>query len=518
VARLDLLGRLRQLANVGAAIGRRFSLGLLAEVIGSPAEPLRSDVDRLTQLGILSAIGSAASGSYVFRHALLRDAAYDSLLRGDRQTLHARIAAAILSRFPELVDTEPEVIAYHLAEGGSEADALPYWERAGLRAASRGAHEEAVRHYQAALSAQAKQGEAERRADREMDLLIALARSLGTTAGLSSEVYRDVLDRAHALCDSLGGEADLYPVLRGLCNYMVTCGNLDAGGELADRILRLGERTSNPACKIDGHSMAGFVAFYRGRFAEARTHLEISLDSYVEHDGAGLRFPAEPDPRVAGGSVLSNVLVFLGEPQAARVVSEETLHWARTLDRPFDIAYALNWVAGVEMSLGNPARAAEQASEAIDLCEDRGYGTMLGPARSSFACAMGQLGKTEAAISGLETVLEQFQREGRRSQIAAGIGQLALCYADAGRLDEALATIDRAIDHALRFVDHNFLAGLYLYRAHIQKRIQGVPATAVAETLRQALSVAESQGAIAFATRAKRLLERAAALQNTTMP
>ena len=198
VARLDRLGPARRIANLGATIGRRFSYELLAAVAGLPEAVLRRMLRELTLSGLVERSGLAPASNYLFKHALIRDAAYDSLLKRERQALHGEIARTLRDRFPQTSEAEPELLAYHLTEAGEIAEALPLWAEAGRRAASRAAHVEAVGHLQTARELLRRLPAEQADLGIELQLLIGLAVSLAASRGYSVPEVEQVLAQARA--------------------------------------------------------------------------------------------------------------------------------------------------------------------------------------------------------------------------------------------------------------------------------------------------------------------------------
>ena len=508
VARLDRLGPTRRIANIGAALGRRFDYPLLAEVAGQSDGEVVAALKRLLESGIVSQSGAPPRATYLFRHALIRDAAYDSLLRPDRQRLHGQIAAAIRDRFPERAEAEPEGLAYHLGLGGAEFEAVPYWESAAARAASRGAHVEAASHYRAALDIVGRQPADKEMSRRALSIRIPLARSLASSQGYASEAFRDMLTQARDLCEIAGDEFDLYPVLRGLCTFAMVRSDMVVARDLAERCVRIGEQTGHAPYLIEGYNALGFVQFAFGEFQAARESLETCLRLYRDHQGAGLAFPSEQDPKVSSGHMLAGVLFSLGEVVRSAAIAEETLEWARTLGRPFDLAHCLPLIATSVMQRGDFARGETLAREAIELADSHGYRTISLSARMNLGCALGFQGQFQQAIDVLEPALSQWIAEGYLGHTSVVTGQLASFYAAVGRPDAARATIDSAIAHANQYIDLSFLAGLHQYRAGIVGRPPWNDLELAEADLRQAVSVARKQGAVTLERYAQASLQR----------
>jgi class 3 adenylate cyclase/tetratricopeptide (TPR) repeat protein len=511
IARLDRLGPARRIANLGAAIGRRFSYQLLAAVAEQPDAQLRLGLRDLTLSGLVESSGLAPNSIYLFKHALIRDAAYESLLKREREMLHGRIAAVLRDRFPETREAEPELLAYHFTESGAISEAIPLWATAGQRAASRAAHVEAVRHFQTALDLLRRQDADGGRAATELQLLIGLAVSLAASRGYSVPEVGKALAEARAICDALGNVAGLFAVLRGICDFMTIAGDLDGSEEMARLCITIGEQTGLAEHRIESASALGYILFAKGDLPSARQHLEGMVQLYAEHDGAGLPRLSSQDPLVLGLAALLQILNAMGDDAgAARVAAQLAAH-ARLLARPFDLAWALSWLALYRLARGDFAEVSSVAEEALGICKEHGYTLYQLVATSLEAHARGHLGQPDQALDTARGVLPAFEKLGMKHFSCFYLGEVAGLEAAIGDAPAALRSIDAAIEAARRYGDGFFLSPLYRRRAEI---VGGMPGTAaqqeVAASLREAVAIAEAQGAAAFAERARGLQNAAA--------
>jgi class 3 adenylate cyclase/tetratricopeptide (TPR) repeat protein len=507
VARLDRLGTAaRDVANIAAAIGRSFPHELLAALAAKPGAELHSALRQLIRSGLVRRSGIPPAATYRFKHALIRDAAYESLLRADRQELHSRIAAVLSAQFPHLPDSEPELLAYHLSESGASVQAIPYWERAGLRSASRASHVEAAGHYGAALRLLRSLPDTAERDQQELQLSLRLALSQSSSLGYAAPEVRAVLTRARELCDRLGNVAELFPVLRGLCTFHIVSSDLTNAEELGRLCLRIGEQTGRPEYRIEGDTPLGYILFSRGAFRQAQFHLERAIRTYDEHRGRELVFPTEQDPRVACASLVALSMYLQGDLAGAERASRDALSLARSLSRPFDLAYALCFAALYECVRGRFARAKRCAEEAIEPCQRHGFGVWLYCARLNLGNAIGHLGDPNAAVEMLESTLAAWSRAGCRFMTSIHIGNLAKHLAAVGRFDEALSTIAAAIAQAHECGDVSFLSALHYIRAEIIASAPQPDLAAVDAELDEALSIARAQGAETFEAEVRKRL------------
>jgi class 3 adenylate cyclase/tetratricopeptide (TPR) repeat protein len=506
VARLDRLGPARRIADLGAAIGRRFSYELLAAVATQSDAELRQGLEALTLSGLVESSGLPPTSTYLFKHALIRDAAYESLLKRERQMLHGQIASVLRDRFPETREAQPELLAYHLTESGAISEAIPLWATAGQRAASRAAHVEAGRHLQTALDLLRQQPADSARAAEELQLLIGLAVSLAATRGYAVPEVGKVLAEARAICDALGNAAGLFAVLRGICNFLTIGGDLAGAEETARLCVAIGQETLLPEHQIEGDGALGYVLFAKGELQAAREHLERAVDLYAKHDGARLPWVSSQDPLVVALSSLLQVLHATGDDAGATRVAVQLAAHVRSLGRPFDLAWGLSWLAFYKVSRGDFTDALAAAEEALGICKEHGYTLYQLVATSFLAYARGYLGDPEQAIEAVQRSLPAFEKLGTVHFSCYHLGEVARLQVALGEARAALHTIDAAIGNARRYGEGYFLSPLNRRRAEILACIPGTEPDDVAAALREAVAIAEAQGAAAFAQQAAALL------------
>ena len=505
VARLDRLGPARRIANLGATIGRRFSYELLAAVAGLPEAALRRMLRELTLSGLVERSGPAPASSYLFKHALIRDAAYDSLLKRERQALHGEIARTLRDRFPQTSEAEPELLAYHLTEAGEIAEALPLWVEAGSRAASRAAHVEAVGHLQTARDLLRRMPAEDAHLGTELQLLIGLAVSLAASRGYSVPEVEAVLAQARAICDRLGNVAGLFAVLRGICALSIVACEFDTAEATARRCAEISQGTGLVEHRIESDCPLGYVLWARGDLPRARQHLERAVRLYREQDGGPLPLITPQDPLIQSLGPLQLVLHAMGEDDAAARAAETLIAHARSLGGSFSLACGLFWQALFFVSRGDFALAQAPAEEALALCDRHGYPTFGAFTRLFRAYCIGHFGEIERALDLAHAGLAELDRLGILHGRSQQLGEIARLHAAAGDLETALHTIDSAIASARRSGESYFLSPLLRRRAEFLEQCPGIDPAMVAAALREARAIAEAQGAVGFARQAARL-------------
>ena len=507
VARLDRLGPARRIANLGAAIGRRFSYELLAAVADQPEATLRRMLRELTLSGLVERSGLAPASSYLFKHALIRDAAYDSLLKRERQVLHGQIAAALRERFPQTGEAEPELVAYHLTEAGAIAEAIPLWAEAGRRAASRAAHVEAVGHLQTARDLLQRLPKDDSLLGIELQLLIGLAVSLAASRGYSVPEVERVLAEARAICDRLGNDAGLFAVLRGICALSIVACELDSAEATARRCAEISERTGLVEHRIESDCPLGYVLWAKGDLPRARQHLERAVGLYRDHGGAQLPVITPQDPLIQSLGPLLLVLHAMGDDAAAEQAAADLIAHARSLGGPFSLACALFWQAFYFVSRGDYTQALAPAEEALGLCDRYGYPTFGAFAFLFRAYCIGHRGELDQALDMAHAGIAELDRLGIMHGRSYQLGEVASLQAAAGDLSTALHTIDTAIAAVRRSGEAFFLSPLLRRRAGFLVNYPGTSRATVSAALHEARAVAEAQGATGFARQAAAQLD-----------
>ncbi len=502
MARLDRLGSAKRVACLGAAIGRRFGYGLLAAVAAMPEATLREDLRELSLSGLVERHGVPPASSYLFKHALIRDAAYDSLLRSEREPLHGQIAAELRDRFPETRDSEPELIAYHLTESGAFDEAIPLWASAGQRASSRAAHVEAVGHLQTALKLLREQPNDAQRVGLELQLLLGLAVSLSASRGYTNPDVGRVLAEARGICDALGNVSGLFAALRGICSFAIVASDIAVAETTARHCVAIADETGDVEHRIESDATLGYILYVKGELATARFHLERAARLYTENDGIGRVFPSPQDPLIVALSSLLHVLHAMDETQAADRVNDTLTAHAPALGRTFDLVWALTFQSHYQQQIGRPGPAMRLRDEMIRVCSENGYEhwRIVGGVFRGFG--LGYLGKPAEGLEQAEAGLIELDRIGDLHWRALYLGEIARLNAELGDMLSAAATIDAAIARARESGEHYFLSPLYRRKAEVLVRMPTPDPAAIGAVRAEAIAIAEAQGARRFAREA----------------
>ena len=438
MGRLDRLSTAKDLAQRAAVLGREFSYSLLAAISDRDDAALRQDLTRLVEASILFARGEPPNATYVFKHALIEEAAYRSLLKRTRQQLHARIGAALETRFPERAEFEPEVIARHYEQAGLVAPAIAHYRRAGERAAERSANEEAIGHLRRALALTANLPDGRERDQQELLLQMAIAAPLGAAGGFSHPDCEAAYARARALATRIGESPDLARVLVGLGTAYFVQGDLATGEAIGRDALAAAERTGDALDLLLAHVVAGFPYFYRGSFARAAEHYGQAVALYDPREHASFARTLGWDRGVNAHAYLAWCHLYLGHHDRALDLSEQALSLARHLDHPLTLANVLLHVAIHHLERREPNRALALSEELVELAAPLGFPMFEGAGRFLRGGARADAGNLETGIVEMEHAL------GELAKVAVGIGApgFLVLFAErlrrVGRHDDAL--------------------------------------------------------------------------------
>ena len=428
IARLDRLGPIaREVGQIGAVIGREFGYDLIGRVAQRPETELRVGLDRLAEAGLLFCRGAAPQSSYLFKHALVQDAAYGTLLRTRRQELHARVAAALEQHFADLVDRQPELLAHHLTAAGDTKRAVDQWLKAGRHAAERSAHLEAIRHFDRGLAALAALPEGLSRDGRENELQLARGPSLFTREGNISQAAAEGYVRARKLTEQHGDARQLFMAVYGLWQASHGSGTILDSRKLSNQLLQLTADKADDGLLLQAHHSAWSTCFRSGEPAAEREHSEAGRRLYdPERHLSHRSLYGGHDPGVCAANHSAQAHWLLGYPGKALVIGSEALALAERVTHPLSLDQALFWDAVLHLDRGDPQLALERLRVAEALAAEQRLGLFLMEPRFLRGAALSAQGAFEDAVACL--------REG----LAGRFGDLNRPYG-LNRLAEALA-------------------------------------------------------------------------------
>jgi class 3 adenylate cyclase/predicted ATPase len=425
MARLDRLAPVREIAQIGAAIGRDFPYSLLRAVVGRDETALKRALAQLEQAELVFRRGEPPEAVYSFKHALVGDAAYESLLKSRRQQLHGRIARTLEERFPDVVASQPEIVARHFAEAGLVERASDYWLKAGQQAARRSANAEALNHLARGLELLPNIDDPVLRNKSELLLQTSLGNSLRATKGWSIDSVKQAYTRALQLCKESGFDEHTFPAVFGLWTWDFVRGALGEAQALAERLLSAAENVEDSVYKVLAHEALGFTLFAHGKFAAAHAELERSISICEDSEAATYLDLSAQDPRVHVRLYDGMVLWLLGYPDQALQICGEARLYADRSQHPFSEAMARTITLRVHQLRGEAAIVAAQADAAIALCEEHEFVHYLALALILRGWARAQQGEFEKGIAEIQAGLEKGRATGALLYESYTLGLLA---------------------------------------------------------------------------------------------
>lgn len=463
MARLDRLTSVRQVAQVGAALGRQFSHELLQAAAEMPERQLNDALEQLVRAELLFRHDAPPNAQYIFKHALVQDVAYASLLRANRQQLHARIARAYETYFPEVVHAQPELIAHHFTEAGLTEAAIEYWRRAGDLAMARSGHAEAIHHFSVALDLLANLGEKPDRAAKELELCVKLGPVLMMVKGPGSRDVEAIYRRAVAL-EAGEDSSTRFKALWGLYYYSMTSGRLRAAAAHADELLGLAQRLGTDELVLEGHHAKWATSFWCGKLAAAEAHSQEGISRYdcARHHALAFTFSGH-DPGVCARGVRPMSMALLGFPQQAMKHAGEAVTLARSLSHPYSLALAM-WHHAIVLQVGRQRqRCRDVAMELLELSQEHDFPMMRGAGMFFSGWATADGGELEQGIALMEEGLALFSavRQVTRPYMLA---VLASAKAELGKSGEALELLNDALASAEVSGERWWLAELHRLR------------------------------------------------------
>jgi class 3 adenylate cyclase/predicted ATPase len=445
MARLDQLQPVKEVAQTAACIGREFGYGLLAAVSPLSDAKLREALDGLVTAELIFRHGQPPEATYTFKHALVQEAAYDSLLRATRQSVHGRIAEALLAGPAETAATHPELLAQHFTAANRPEDAVGYWLRAGRQAAGRSADKEAIGHLNKGLAVLDSLPASTARSRQELQFRIALFAPLMSTTFWTSEESAETFARARELCEELGETEELSRVLFGPYASHLIAAKLHAAKELAGQILRLGEQQQDAATMMQGHRLVAWPALLLAELAEVRSHLDEALSLYDPRRDSAISSATSTDPRVAMLCCRTYQQWLTGFADQAFRTSAEAIASARALNHASSLAYTLI-IGGAHLAaMARDARMTEElANESMVLSEEQGFSMFLPWGRVASGWATGKRGKCEEGAALLCQGLEELRAGGQKVWLPFYLALLAELHTDSGEVETALEALDEA--------------------------------------------------------------------------
>ncbi|MFO0797874.1 MAG: protein kinase [Gemmataceae bacterium] len=505
LARLDRMASDREVVQLGATIGRTFGYDLIRAATDRDEAVLRAELRKLVDAGLLFPKGTIPRATYTFKHALIQDAAYQSLVKKTRQQLHKRVAGALEASFPEVVGTQPELLAHHLAEAGETARSVGYWRTAGERARGRSAYPEAIRHLSRGLALLATRPEGAERDGDELQFRLPLAASYLAVRGYAAPEVEEHIGRARALCERLGPASPLFHVLMISWAVHFIRGQSDAAVAASKEILALAADRDD-SFKTEAHWARGSCEWWAGNFA-------LSLELSTRGVGLYQIEPSRPHAAAHGqncGPLMTCYVAWghlvLGRPDEGRRWLRRALDLADELNDKF-LRTATRWHVAFFYALGGwTAESRALCEEVVAVSTQESYAFWVALGLGVRGMLLAQEGKPAEAVPYLRDAVAGCDAIGSGILHTCYLGELAEALWRAGNREDARAALARGRDHNDRLGQRAFESEL-LRRAAGFLAEEGDTAGAAAG-LEAARAVAAAQGATLFERRAALALER----------
>jgi predicted ATPase/class 3 adenylate cyclase len=503
MARLDRLAPVREVAQIGAVAGREFHYELLNAVAGLPRERLEDALAQLVRSELIFRRGESPHAVYTFKHTLVRDAAYASLLKSRRAHLHAAIANALEQQFAEIAQTQPETLAHHLTEAGLVEKAVGYWLQAGKNAAQRSANLEAIAHLQRGIELTSRLPADEGRDRSELDFQLVLGPCLIATHGPAASTALATFARARELCERLGEPPEYLQVRFWLATVSVVRGDLPQALEAVEGMPSDAEARGNRGALINVIRGRAMILMFMGRIVEAREELERAVEMFDASEEAD-RLAARAAGQDAGVAMLAFaawVLWILGQVDESVARMAAALERADTVQHAHTHAYAWYYASVLYALRAEPAIAKGYAERCLTISERHGFRQWLGLARAVQDICAAVLDASTGRLDEVKTALDEYQRAGYQLGLTAQFVILCPALLLRNEPEAALEFIDRG----LAIVNHNserfFEAELYRLKARALL-MHGAPDAEAESLLDQALRTARSQQARSLELRA----------------
>jgi class 3 adenylate cyclase/predicted ATPase len=506
MARLDRLSTVKAVAQLGATLGRTFAYDLLQAVMPFDEAVLQHGLEQLVEAELLYQQGVPPRATYRFKHALVQEAAYQSLLKSTRQHYHQRIAQVLETQFPETGTMQPELLAHHYTEAGLGPQALEYWRRAGHHALERSAHVEAISHLTKGLEVLKALPNTREHIQHELELQLTLGIPLSATRGYAAPEVAHIYTRAQELCQQIGEIPQLIPVLLGLWRFYLLRAELVKARELAERCLLLVQRLNDPARLIVAHDVLGETLFFLGDFVQARIHLEQAVALYDPQKRQPHR--ALTDPGVSSLSMLAGALWMLGYPEQARQKSTEALRLAEALAHPHILASTLVIATHVCQLRQEVYTTQGQAAVVMRLATEQGFPFWLAEATIFIGWAQAAQGQGSEGVAQIHQGLATRQAIGLELTQPVYLSMLAEAYKSVRQPTEGLTILADAVRRVGTTGECWREADLHRLRGELLLTVSAENHCEAEVCLRQAISIAQRQQAKSWELRAATSLAR----------
>jgi class 3 adenylate cyclase/predicted ATPase len=500
--RLDRAAPSRRVAQIAAVIGREFSDDLLSAAARIDEEDMQSALSLLEQADIIYRVGISPFVRFAFKHVLLRDAIYDSLLKSKRQQIHADIAAILVHDFPKLVENQPEVLALHYQEASNHQMAIRYWFESGQRALAHSANVEAIANFRKALQLLNALPETPERIKQEIDIQLALGIPLIAVRGYTAAETREAFSRARTLCLRLGDIPEYFQALFGLWGNHWMCGKNDEALRMADEFLSRSRALSDPVLLMVANRVMGSTLLTLGDFQSSASHFEETIRLSTGREERPLYNLYMVGPRAASLLLLSWDLWILGYPDQALSRVSEALASGKDLGHPYTVAFAHYMTSVVHLLRGDAAHALESAERSFEMSQEQRFSLYAILSRISRGRAIGELGRLGEARVELTQGIDEARRNGVGFMLPMMDSWLADVHTKTGENEYALSFVERALTNIGDVTGRSWEAELHRQRAQILLALDPSKLREAESHLQKSIEVARGQSAKSLELRA----------------
>lgn len=507
LARLDRMASDMDIVQLASVLGREFSHELIRAVTELDEAELQRELEKLIKAEILFQKGRPPRSVYVFKHALIQDAAYQSLLKNKRQQFHLRVAMALQAEFPETAENDPSLLALHFTEAGETERAIRYWQKAAALAAERSAHAETIGCVNRGLALVESIEEIQRRDELELGLQVPLGAALVSTRGYAAPEVGPVYDRARELCERIGDKWNSFIVLFGIWAWRLVRDELVQSLGLSEEIMALAESLDDPGIMMEAHHVPANSLYYLGDFEAAQRHCK---DGFALYDENRCRMHCHRSGQNSGvtlQSYWSLVLWHLGYPDQALERIGSAMKLADHLKHPFSQCYSLHFSAWVHQYARLGKETLRFADAEQKLADSHGFAFWSATSRLYRSSALLLLDRVEEALELVLKGLETIKATGAALSLPYYNSFLAEAQRRSGQLYEAMRTLDESLEIADRTQDRYYEAELFRLKGELLLE-QSADASEVEQCFEKSLEIARVQRAKSWELRTATSLAR----------
>ncbi|HSA80462.1 MAG TPA: AAA family ATPase, partial [Geminicoccaceae bacterium] len=509
MARLDRLPQVRDIAQLGSVLGRELAYEMITGLSTVGETMLQEGPGQLVDADLLYQRGRPPRARYTFKHALVQDAAYQSLLRRNRQQHHQQVAALLEAKFPDVVEAQPELLAHHYSEAGVADRAADYFHKAGARVAQRSANAEAIAHLTKGLEVLGALPDGTERNQRELDLLTTMGPALIATKGYAAPEVEPAYRRAVALCQALGDTPQQFSALHGLWYFHYIRADLDIARSLAEQLVEMAKGRGDSGLDLAAHRSLGYTLNYRGELEASRSCLEQVITSYdpAVHGGYAFRHGGA-DPGSGAMSIAAWTYWALGYPDQAVGQYGDGLALAQKLAHPLSEVWALTSAAVVHQLRGEPEATLKHAEAAAGIAVERGFALYVAWTGVLRDWALGERETSAEAIAEMRQGLDASRATGADLLVPYWLALLAYVHGRLGQAEEGLAAVTEALDEVARTGERFCEAELQRLKGQLLLASDAANQPEAEACFHKAIEIARAQKARSWELRAATSLAR----------